>query len=263
MVTNILILDDLTSVAELIKVRLGQEGNLNKILITHCTNEVEFRREIDTSDPNDTLLMVNAAYKSSSTSYRFKMNGITQIIKSGLRIAWFKRHPVVAYCTLPKEEVLGNYGGDIFLSSRSHIYFNLTKIRETNLKSLIKKASCIQNDSSLRSFIYDFCARELKEFIGYVMHNYIRTDRTYQLDDQQDRSDLSNYIEHLQKILPDGCIRESIINETLALLEGFRRSKRKIIEQNLELLENNLESVVKNLQGKILSQQREIDYESY
>lgn len=237
---NILILDDMLSLAELIKTWLRQEYNGDEITIDCVVDVKKFIERLDKCNPMDTLCMINTCFKQDSTSYRFELYGIKEIIKLGLRIAWFKLHPVIAYSTIHEEELLIPPMGRIFASNQYHKYLNLVKLKEIKFKSLINTVSPIPDDKTLRSVINEYCESELGVFIRGIVHDIL--DKGYKLDSKEGRKEYVDCLTHLQKIIYDNCINELKVEETIGLIKDYKRKKHPSIVKNIKLIIEYLES---------------------
>lgn len=245
-IKNILILDDIPSLAELIQTWLRQDYNRNEITIGSFVDIAKFKERLEICNPIDTLLMINTSFKTDSTSYRFELYGIKGIIKLGLRITWFKLHPVIACGTIPEEELLNSPIGRIFASNQYHKYLNLIKLREIKFKSLINIVSPIPDDEMLKSVINEYCESELRVFISSIEHDLRRTDKLYS---KEGRKEFLDCLAHLQKVIYDDCVNKSKVEETIGLLKEYKQKKHSLIVENINLIREYLESFNKSKEG--------------
>jgi hypothetical protein len=245
---NILILDDLKPVAELVKTLVQKEYTNNGIDIKYYSDIEPFKARLEVLGPQETLLMVNACFKTQGEANRYKFKGVKKIIKSDLRIRWFRLHPVIAYGVIPEQELLSSALGHIFTSNSSHKYLNIANIVETQIRPLIEEIFPVPNEEKLREIIHEDCKEELKKFIEFVAHDL----KPRKLDYEEGRKKLLKCLEHLTRVLK----RESMerlniilrnnsmegldIDEIIDLLRNYNRRKNEGIKNVLEVLDKNL-----------------------
>lgn len=205
--------------------------------IKHTSSEWAFKEQLDNSEPDKTLIFVNAHYKQNEKAYRFQLNGLKRIVKLAIRIIWFKLHPVIIYGAIPEKEMLGSEEGRIFASNQSHKYFDITKINGTKLRSLIEEILPLPNEEMLREIIHRNCREELKIFIRNAEHTL---SKTHKINNEEGRKELIGCMEHLQRVLYDDLIDGLKVSETVELLQNFKRSRSTRIEKNLKSIASNL-----------------------
>lgn len=246
-VQNILILDDISSLSDILSKKLKTEY-ANGLTIKRFTGEKEFKVQLDGSNQGDTLLMVNATFKSHAEAYRYRLEGLRRIVKLGLRITWLRLHPVIVYGTIPEEEMLGATHGGIFALKRSHKYhkyLSLTRIKYMGLKPLIDTVLPIPNEKELREVINESCISKLREFVGGLDHDTL--SKTYKLDSESGRKEFSDSLIHLQKILYEDCIDKSLLSDTIKLLENFVPVALPTIKKNVKSVRNRLNLLIEKL----------------
>src|SRR5215216_4298400 len=214
--SHILIVENMQWLAELIRDQIRKEYIYREISLEYCMDEKRFKEQLDKTNPDETLVISNSTFKSHTETGRFKLEGIKRLIKRGLRITWFKLHPVLVYGTIPEEEIFSSCDGRIFSANQSHKYFNLTMLRKSALRLLIERISPIQNEENLKTYINTFCAKELSEFVRSVEHHPL--SKLYKLAYENERKEILYCLEHLQKLVYEDWINKSVLNQTINLI---------------------------------------------
>jgi hypothetical protein len=241
----VLILEDEKAILELLNKKLPQLKNIDiKISLT----EKDFKKQIDKlhSDQN-IIFFVNICFKWDPSAKRSEFAGIKRIIKRGLRIQWLRREPVIAYGVLSEEELLNSKLGEIFKNFKDyHLYFDLKRLNELDLSSLIEEVKPIPNDETLKIIINSACLDELTEFLVGIKHDI---GKTYKLDNEKERKEVFiNNLRQLKTILSDEKIDKSLLNETIELLQKFDKKSCQLIKNNLKLITNVLDNLINSFE---------------
>jgi hypothetical protein len=241
---HILILEDEKAILELLNKKLSQLKNIN---IKIFSTEGDFKKQIDKlhSDQN-TIFFVNICFKWDPSAKRSEFAGIKRIIKRGLRIQWLRREPVIAYGVLSEDELLNSKLGEIFKNFKEyHLYFDLKRLNEIDLSSLIGEVKPIPNNEILKNIINSACLDELTEFLVSIKHDI---GKTYKLDNKKEREEY--FIKNLRQlgtVLSDEKIDKSLLNETIELLQKFDKKNCQLIKNNLKLITNVLDNLINSL----------------
>jgi hypothetical protein len=222
---TVLIIDDVASLADLIRARILDEFD-GRISVECLANEADLRRQLNACLAHETVLMVNAAFKPYPAATRCEFAGIRRTIKRGLRLTWLNQSPVIAYCTIPADPFLNLAVGSFFRRDPAHVYLNLAGFWDMNFRPVIEATAQIPGDQALKKFIYKYCRVELNDFINSVLHQLCKT---YKLDSEVGRREFIDCLKHLERILDSATVDNG-------LLLNLKRAQSDLIEQENQVL---------------------------
>lgn len=250
-IEKVLILDDITSLAELITDQISKAFS-EKVSVDLCSTEQDFVKKLELYPAENTLVMVNAAFKpQEAETYRYKLNGIVRIVKLCLRITWQKLHPVIVYGILPEEELRKSAIGSIFTKNQNHRYLNLTQINETRIKSSFELSRPVASISELRLLITELCKDELYIYLKGAAHLLLKTNK---LEEEIWREKFIDRLERLDKIIPDEYINKLFLRTAIRQLKYFKPNnfnsmidKINHVREKITELMNKISEVANNV----------------
>jgi len=235
---KIVIIDDLVSNFNLLDDYFRYYTKSLKLHINAISEEAEIIKKLEKHYSNEELIiLVNICFKWHLDVKRTEFAGIKRIIKEYLRINLLRRNPVIAYGTLPGYDFLNSHSAMIFRSNKYHLYFDITKINEIDLNTLIRSVSPIPNENKLREIIIKYCAPELREFLSSSVYHYL--EKTYKLDNnfKSEKKEFLRRLKHVERIFPE--LGKDEMSEIIELLEKGDVSKKEKIKEKLKsVLEN-------------------------
>lgn len=236
-IKKLLILDDIASSANFIKneifVIYGDE-----ITVELLTTEQDFVKQLNEHEAETTLIMVNAAYKPpESESHRYKLNGISRIVKLCLRITWQKFHPVITYDTIPEIKLLKTPIGSIFTFNQNHKYLDIREIGEAKLKDLFKSTYPVADAYELRQIIAEHCTNELAIYMAGINHLLLKI---HLLEEECWRKKFINRLECLDHLLFDNQINKLRIRAVIRLLKHFKTENLSKMIKKLNAIRNEI-----------------------
>lgn len=170
MLMHVIILDDISALAELIRATLIRESG-GRYTVDTTADEGGFKNFIDAEKAGGTVLMVNAAYKPFPSSSRNELAGVSRVIKRAIRLTWVNLCPVIAYCTIPPADFLGQQSASLFRGDAAHTYVNIAECGHSGLKEAVESARGVPNLDALRTTIYGHCRAELADIINSALHH--------------------------------------------------------------------------------------------
>jgi hypothetical protein len=191
-----------------------------------------------------TVIMVNVSYNPSKFSSRVEFQGVRRVVKLGIRVAWLRLEPIVAYGTIPDKEFLHSSIGDIFTSNQSHKYYDLARTPAEKLSSILREISPISDNRALRAIIRERCQTELRIYISSAIH---LLEKTYKLDTPIGKSSLLTALQHLQALLGEGLVDEFTTGELIGRINSYNIEEAKIVTATLNTLVSKLASLKKAL----------------
>jgi hypothetical protein len=234
MTTNtILILDDVREVSRLVRSWLLDLGTWKGMHIDCIYTEAEFKERLDACDPDNTLLMVNIAFKADAESYRFDLHGIRRIIRQGIRLTWLRTEPVLAYGTIPESDLICSQHGPLFKSNDSHRYLDLTTLAKRNPASCISGMRPIATGDELKTIINKYCLSDLKQVLLEINHFL---SKEYKLQTAAGCQEFADQLVYLRRVVPCELLDIRKIDDAAALLSNEAALDKRQLQMQLRSL---------------------------